>query len=568
MRPGSRSTLTDITIPVPVLLLVAILLPLQLQAQSEGQTVPPAAAHSQAGDQMESQSLVQTRSGHQVQSEEDRVQTRSGHQAQSEEEDRVQTRSDVQNIQPDSGQAETLTLQETIDLAREHSPLARAARYRVQASKWSYQSFRADLLPGLSLSGNVPNYNRTFREIPALDGTTSMVYTQQSHTSAGLQINQPVMATGGDITVSSGISRLGIFPNENTYLWSSTPLVLGISQPLFQYNDLKWRHRMEPIRLQASQKEYSEEMESLSHTVTQRYFDVVLAQINLQISEYNAAVNDSIYHISTGRYNVGRIAENDLLQSELALRNAEASVTQARINYNQQIKSFRLLLGLESDAPLDVSMPEQVPDIHVDTGLALEMARQNNSSYLQFQLAETEAESNLERALRESSFSATIHANFGLNQTSSNFGNLYQEPLSQQFVTLGFQVPIFNWGKQRAEVSSARNIQRQVADEVAYQQAQLDLQIQSAVDEFRQLRDQVVLAQLSDGIATRRYEVSRNRYLIGRIDITNLLIAQNEHDAARRSYVQAMRNYWLGIYNLRRLTLYDFEQNEIIEYEV
>src|SRR5690625_5498286 len=66
MRPGSRSTLTDITIPVPVLLLVAILLPLQLQAQSEGQTVPPAAAHSQAGDQMESQSLVQTRSGHQV----------------------------------------------------------------------------------------------------------------------------------------------------------------------------------------------------------------------------------------------------------------------------------------------------------------------------------------------------------------------------------------------------------------------------------------------------------------------------------------------------------------------
>lgn len=462
----------------------------------------------------------------------------------------------------------TLSLQEAIELAKENSPLARATRYQLLASQWSYQSYKADLLPGLSMSGNVPNYNRTFREVANLDGTTSLVYSEQSNASTSLQINQPVMYTGGNLSLSTGISRLGIFSNENSYLWSSTPMVLGFSQPLFQFNELKWRNRLEPLRMEIARKEYVEAIENLSYTITERYFDVLLSQINVEITEFNAAVNDSIYNISQGRFNVGNIAENDLLQSELALRNAEASATQAKIRYDQQLKSFRLLLGVEISSAIDVEVPPNIPEFEVDMATALEMARSNNSTVLNYQLAETQTERNLDEAVKRSSFSATIQANYGLNQTSTDFTNLYHEPLGQQFVTLGFQVPIFNWGKQQAEVKAARNSQMQVADEIHYQQAQFDLQIQSSVDEFRQLRDQVLLAELSDGIADRRYEVARNRHLIGRIDITNLFIAQNERDAARRSYIQAQRNYWLGVYNLRRLTLYDFEEQTIIKYEI
>ena len=39
-------------------------------------------------------------------------------------------------------------------------------------------------------------------------------------------------------------------------------------------------------------------------------------------------------------------------------------------------------------------------------------------------------------------------------------------------------------------------------------------------------------------------------------------------DSARRSYIQALRNYWTGYYNLRRLTLYDFERNAPIVMDV
>jgi outer membrane protein TolC len=463
---------------------------------------------------------------------------------------------------------QTISLQEAIDQAKDASPLARSARYALIANQWRYRSFRADLLPGLSFSGNAPNYRRAFRENLNPDGTTDLIYTQQSNASVGLTVNQPLMYTGGSLSVSSGISRLGIFADENTYLWSSTPLVIGYSQPLFQFNDLKWRNRIEPLRLQIAEKRYDETVEELSLTVTQRYFDVLLAKINMNIAEFNVAVNDSIYNISTGRYNVGNIAENDLLQSELQLRNAESTLTEARINYDQQLNNFRLLLGLNAETPIDVEIPDTIPDFSVDEELALRMARLNNSISLNFQLETLQANRNYDRAVKESSFSATIRADFGLNQTSESFNNLYNDPRNQQFVSLNFQIPIFNWGKQKAEVNFARNTQRQVADDIEYERAQFDLRIQNIIAEFRQLRDQVELAELSNSIADRRYEVARNRYRIGQIDITNLFIAQNERDAAQRGFIQAIRNYWISVYNLRRLTLYDFENKRLINHSL
>ncbi len=461
-----------------------------------------------------------------------------------------------------------LSLQETIDLAIESSPLSRSARFALIASEWRYQSFRADLLPGLSMSGNAPNYLRAFRENFNPDGTTSLIYSQQSNASVGLSIAQPIMPTGGNMSLSTGVTRLGIFANENTYLWSSTPLVVGYSQPLFQFNELRWRNRLEPMQFRISRIEYTEAIEELSLTVTQRYFDVLLSKINLDIAEFNVAVNDSIYNISQGRFNVGSIAENDLLQSELQLRNAESALTQATLIYDQQLNSFRLLLGLRPDAPIDVEIPDEIPEFYVDQAIALNMARRNNSTSLNFELQSLEAERDLDMAEKQSSFSATIQANFGLNQTSENFADLYSQPLNQQFVTMNFQIPIFNWGKQRAEVNFARNTQRRVADDIAFEQAQFDLQIQTVIAEFLQLRDQLMLAQISDRIADRRYEVARNRYRIGQIDITNLFIAQNERDAALRSYIQAIRNYWVAIYNLRRLTLYDFEADVVIRHDL
>jgi outer membrane protein TolC len=462
----------------------------------------------------------------------------------------------------------TLTLEQSIEIAKNNSPLSRAATYSLVSAKWRYKSFRADLLPSLSLGGDAPNYNKSIFSNVQDDGSVTFSSRTQSEASVNLSIDQSIMPTGGNISLSSGITRLGIFENENTYLWQSTPLVATYRQPLFQFNSLKWRSRIEPLRYRIAQKQYVEDMEDLAFNTTQSFFDFLLAKINVEVSEFNVTVNDSIYNISKGRYQVGSIAENDLLQSELALRNAETSLTTANLNFQRAEENFKALLGIPDQIEVEVDIPSEAPALDIDVDKALELARKNNSTSLEFELSEIQANQAYDRARKDAGFSATIQASYGLNQTSVDFDKLYEDAQNRQFISVGFQIPIFNWGKNVAEIKAARNQQASTANTIAYQKLQFSLNVRSTVREFSQLQSQVSLAETSDEIANRRYEVAKNRYLIGKIDVTNLFIAQNEKDSARRSYIQALRNYWTGYYNLRRLTLYDFDAGHPIVLDV
>ncbi|MFT4834791.1 MAG: outer membrane protein TolC, partial [Flavobacteriaceae bacterium] len=82
------------------------------------------------------------------------------------------------------------------------------------------------------------------------------------------------------------------------------------------------------------------------------------------------------------------------------------------------------------------------------------------------------------------------------------------------------------------------------------------------------LRSQVEITKKSDEVAKERYDVAQNRYLIGKIDITNLNIALTEKDTAKRSYINALRSFWISYFDLRRLTLYDFLNKELLYQEV
>ena len=53
----------------------------------------------------------------------------------------------------------TLTLKQSIELAQAYSPEAQAAAHTYRAAYWSYRYFRANYLPGVSLTSS-PYLNR------------------------------------------------------------------------------------------------------------------------------------------------------------------------------------------------------------------------------------------------------------------------------------------------------------------------------------------------------------------------------------------------------------------------
>ena len=104
----------------------------------------------------------------------------------------------------------------------------------------------------------------------------------------------------------------------------------------------------------------------------------------------------------------------------------------------------------------------------------------------------------------------------------------------------------------------AQSNQEVVKTNVQQSEIDFDQEIMLQVMQFNLQDDQLRIASKADTIADLRYNVTKERFYIGKIDVLELNIAQREKDAATRSYLSALNNYWSYYYNIRRLTLYDF----------
>ncbi len=107
----------------------------------------------------------------------------------------------------------------------------------------------------------------------------------------------------------------------------------------------------------------------------------------------------------------------------------------------------------------------------------------------------------------------------------------------------------------------AQSAEEVVKMDVSQSMIDFDENIFLQVMQFNLQDDQVAIAAKADTIADLRYEVTKQRFLIGKIDVLDLNVALEEKDVARRGYVEAMRNYWDYYYDLRGLTLYDWQKD-------
>ena len=82
------------------------------------------------------------------------------------------------------------------------------------------------------------------------------------------------------------------------------------------------------------------------------------------------------------------------------------------------------------------------------------------------------------------------------------------------------------------------------------------------VMQFNRQNSQVDLAKKADLISQNRYNVTKERFLIGKIDVLDLNVAQSERDQAKQKYINTLSNFWRNYYQMRSITLYDLETKQ------
>lgn len=458
--------------------------------------------------------------------------------------------------------AQQLTLISAIQIAQQQSYDAMVARLSFMSQYWSYRSFRAELLPAVNLSGNLFQFDRSMVEARNFDdGRISYVENNSMSNSLSLSVNQNIVSLGGKLSVQSYLYRLDQFSYDSK-IYNSQPIRLSYTQPLWAYNSLKWQKKTEPLKFENGKRGYLESMESVAIETVQLFFNVLSAQSTYQQSVNTFKDRQYLFEIAKKRLDLGTITKSELLQLELSLLNAQVDVNNQELSLKNQKFRFFSYLRIFDYESIELVPPYIIPDISVNIDEVIKKALENTTHTLQQQITQLESQKLVAQAKANRGIQMQLNGEIGFNRTANRFKEAYQSLKDNEIVGLTLSLPIFDWGVSKGRVKMAEADLEVTKTQLEQAHETYIQDLQASVLQFNIQSIQCKNALRAQDIADERYDIIMQRYEAGAVTVTDLNTAQQEATSARAQYIRQLQAFWTGYYCLRKLTLYDWINNE------
>jgi len=459
----------------------------------------------------------------------------------------------------------SLSLRNVVDLAISQSSAVKYVQNQDVNYYWRWKNHQTRFRPILTLSGNLPDFENQTKAITQPDGSILFNQVTQLETSAQLALSQPIPQLGATVYAATGVVRLQDF-NNSTVGFSGVPVTVGITQPLFAYNWMKWSRKTEPLVYEEAQKRFTESIEEISLNATSLFFNYLKIQTNYTLAESNLSNSRDNLKIAEVKRELGSISENDFSRVQLSVFNAQKALNNARIDLKNADYELKKYIGLDQDMAIALIIPLDMILWEVDSDVALEESLENRKETPQYERRLIQADRDLTRARREAGVGATLTMSYGISNSSDSFTGIYDQPEQQQNVALALSLPIMDWGRSESQVKLAESQRELVLYDVDQDRQDFERGVVVQVEQFNLIRSQIATAEAADKVAEEGYMIALKKFQNGEISITDLNISLQEREGAKRDYIRSIENYWESFYRLREVTLYDFELNEKIYY--
>jgi len=460
----------------------------------------------------------------------------------------------------------TLTLNRTIEIASDSSLQAFSAKNQYQSSYWAFVSYKAARLPSLTLTTTPLQYYRNI--VRRYDSENNMdIYRQQQslYSHGSLSLSQNFDLTGGTFFINSDLGYIRNFSDNVYSQYTTTPFQIGYYQNLFGFNSFKWEKRVEPLKYEKAKKKYIYDREAISETSTQYFFDLATAQVEYDMAKSNVASSDTLYRIGQERHAIASISQSDLLTLKLDAVNAKNSLKNAEINLKRAMSSLVSFLNMDKDTQVKLELPGAPKNVEITADLALQYARENNPDFLGNRQQILEAEREVDRTKKSSVFDASISASIGFNRVANAFSSAYMKPSQQEIFSIGFTIPLIDWGVRKGRANMAKSNLNVTQISVKQKEISLEQDVIMTVNDFNVQQDMIRSAEEAMELANLAYDATKQRFIIGNADINSLTLSLNRQNEAQRNYIAALKNYWLSYYKIRKLTLFDFEKSKTLD---
>lgn len=457
-----------------------------------------------------------------------------------------------------------LTLREAIQIAQLQSVDAAVALNELRTAYWEYRTHRADQLPEVIFTGTLPSYSKQYSKYQQSDGSYTYVQNNALGLNGEISIAQNIALTGGKIALNTSLDFTRQLGSGAYNEFMSVPVSLTLTQPIFGVNSQKWKRRIEPVRYEEAKAAFMENVENVTISAITHYFNLLLAEDNLEICNQNLVNANKLYDIAVAKRKIGHISESELMRLKQSALQAKGKLTEAQSNYNAMMFQLRSFLGMSEQDVIEPVLPDLIEGVRMDYQEVLGKAQENNSFSKNIMRRQLEAEYDVATA-KGNRRSINLFASVGYTGKDISMRGAYNPLKDNQIVEVGLSIPILDWGKRKGKVKVAESNRDVVLSRIRQEQMDFNQDIFLLVENFNNQAAQLEIAAEVDTLAEKRYKTSIETFMIGKIDILDLNDAQSSKDDAKQKHIQELYYYWRYFYNIRSITLYDFLNNRTLD---
>ena len=465
-----------------------------------------------------------------------------------------------------------LDLESSIQLAKEKSKTMLILQQNLKKASYDLKAATSSFKTHVDLDFVLPQYTETIRQFEDSSGI-SFYPVRQNQMNSYLTINQP-LPTDGSLFIRSGVQSFVDYYAEDRNAQISSRI--GLTQPIeafFGYNRIRLGYKQAKLAYDLSLKQLKREELNLVYDISLNFFNLLSYHERLNIALISLNKQQEAFNIAQSKYNAGLIREVEALQMEVDLSAAVNNSDIANVDYLSQVDLFKEKLGINlRDSVLiksDLGYNQVFVDVEKAVSLALENRMELQENEIQIELANME----IRKRKAEGMINGDISVNYnfiGVDKSNlviplqtamnSTWQNLVNRPGSFG-VGLTVNIPILDWGENRAKVHAAQAILAQSKFQLDGEKVTIERDTRTTVSRLQSSLKRLQLLEKNVVVAEKSFEISRQRYVNGDIDSQAMALERERLNNAYISRLESFIAYKLLLSDLMRKTFFDFEKN-------
>ena len=453
----------------------------------------------------------------------------------------------------------TLNMQQVVELAQENSIASMSNRNTFASRYWSFRSYRAELLPSLTLSADLARFNRSLVALQDYQtGAISYRPNYNMNNSVNVFVSQNVPWTGGTVSLTTSLQRLDQYSPMRSTTYYAQPVYLTYSQSLWGYNRFKWSRKTEPKNYELAKRQYIESMEQVNQTAVSYFWNYVRDKEDYERAVKSFDDSKRLFEAAQTRFAMGTINRDQLMQIESSMLMDSLGLNTKKVNLRTSLNRLCSYIGYNEDTELNLIIDYDIPDVTLEYEDVLERSLQNSSFSLNQEISYIQTESSIAQAKANRGLSASIRATLGMSGSSDELNQTFVQLQDQEQIGISLSIPLIDWGLARGRVRMAEAQALTTRNQLEQSMIDKRQNLLTQVMQFNNQRSQCEISARAAQLAEESYQLALQNFGSGNMTMTQLDQLKDKRDNTLSTYVGNVASFWNYYFQIRQTTLYDY----------